>query len=363
MTNNPGKTISIYNINELVGLAFNKAMAKGNILSAFRKTGIQTFNADNFSEDFLMSSVTDRPATAPALEVNNINADENLDTRGDDIQHENGKDNDVYGETTQPPISKMLPDNTILTTLTPQDVKPFPKAMNRKNTSFESVTPKKIRLHSKENQNEVELVRDVLNDNPSTSIDPSVLRTNQNEVELVRDVLNDNPSTSIDPSVLRTYSRKREHKPEIEDFLKSSSSEHSSNISNRIVRMPFKTLSPRCRKLRYKLADLRKQLRGTKIRNIRLSNKKKALTAHSIIENLLRNSTAQVKTTIQEWLQTANLQTGVNTNVVNLLAQKVQTMTALERQVVVLMDEISLKQDLKLNESSEVRMKLKDFRI
>lgn len=57
--------------------------------------------------------------------------------------------------------------------------------------------------------------------------------------------------------------------------------------------------------------------------------------------------------TIQEWLQTANLQTGVNTNVVNLLAHKVQTMTALERQVVVLMDEISLKQDLKLNESSD----------
>lgn len=112
-------------------------------------------------------------------------------------------------------------------------------------------------------------------------------------------MLNDNPSTSIDPSVLRTYSRKREHKPEIEDFLKSSSSEHSSNISNRIVRMPFKTLSPRCRKLRYKLADLRKQLRGTKIRNIRLSNKKKALTAHSIIENLLRNSTAQVKTFVK----------------------------------------------------------------
>ncbi|KAK9679542.1 hypothetical protein QE152_g39954 [Popillia japonica] len=90
MTNNPGKTISIYNINELAGLAFNKAMTRGNILSAFRKTGIQPFNADNFlEEDFLMSSATDRPATAPALEVNNTNADDNLDPRDDDIQHEN----------------------------------------------------------------------------------------------------------------------------------------------------------------------------------------------------------------------------------------------------------------------------------
>ncbi|KAK9701451.1 DDE superfamily endonuclease [Popillia japonica] len=135
MTNNPGKTISIYNINELAGLAFNKAMTRGNILSAFRKTGIQSFNADNFSEeDFLMRSVTDRPATAPALEVNNTNADDNLDPRDDDIQHENRKDNtnaddnldprddDIqhenrkdnngYGETTQAPISKLLPDNT-----------------------------------------------------------------------------------------------------------------------------------------------------------------------------------------------------------------------------------------------------------
>ncbi|KAK9744089.1 hypothetical protein QE152_g8068 [Popillia japonica] len=88
-------------------------------------------------EDFLMSSVTDRPATAPALEVNNINVDDNLDPRDDDIQHENGKDNDGYGETTHPPISKLLPDTTILTMLT-QDVKPFLKAMNWKNTSFGS---------------------------------------------------------------------------------------------------------------------------------------------------------------------------------------------------------------------------------
>lgn len=66
MTSNPGKTISMYRIPELVKCAFNKAMTRANILSAFEKSGIHPFNPDVFSEhDFLTSHVTDRVEQDP----------------------------------------------------------------------------------------------------------------------------------------------------------------------------------------------------------------------------------------------------------------------------------------------------------
>ncbi|KAJ8939993.1 hypothetical protein NQ314_010933 [Rhamnusium bicolor] len=61
MTSNLVKTISWYRIPELVMSAFDKAMTRNNILSAFEKSGIHRFNSDVFSEhNFLTSHVTDR---------------------------------------------------------------------------------------------------------------------------------------------------------------------------------------------------------------------------------------------------------------------------------------------------------------
>lgn len=61
MTSNPGKTLTIYHLPELIKVAFNKAMSRQNIISGFEKTGIHPLNPDMFTEsDFLMSSVTDR---------------------------------------------------------------------------------------------------------------------------------------------------------------------------------------------------------------------------------------------------------------------------------------------------------------
>lgn len=62
MSSNPGKSITIYNIAELSNKAFTLAFSKQNIIKSFEKTGIWPMNRLIFSdEDYLMSSVTDRP--------------------------------------------------------------------------------------------------------------------------------------------------------------------------------------------------------------------------------------------------------------------------------------------------------------
>ncbi|KAJ8967715.1 hypothetical protein NQ314_002661 [Rhamnusium bicolor] len=62
MVMNPGKTITIYEIAGLLGIAFPKAFTPANIINLFRSTRIWPLNRNIFSdEDFLSSSVTDRP--------------------------------------------------------------------------------------------------------------------------------------------------------------------------------------------------------------------------------------------------------------------------------------------------------------
>ncbi|CAH2108862.1 unnamed protein product [Euphydryas editha] len=59
---NPGKPVTIYDIAELIGIAFTRAMTPTNIINSFKKTGIYPFDRDIFTEeDFLPSTVTDRP--------------------------------------------------------------------------------------------------------------------------------------------------------------------------------------------------------------------------------------------------------------------------------------------------------------
>jgi hypothetical protein len=64
MINNAGKTLSIYGVSELVGQAYPQAFSLSNIQSGFRVTGIYPLNRSIFREDeFLSAFVTDRPFT------------------------------------------------------------------------------------------------------------------------------------------------------------------------------------------------------------------------------------------------------------------------------------------------------------
>ncbi|KAJ4436357.1 hypothetical protein ANN_18989 [Periplaneta americana] len=68
MLNNPGKTMTIYDIPGIVSTAYPLAMTPSNIQSGFRCTGIFPFNRDIFTdEDFAPGYVLDRPQP----EINN----------------------------------------------------------------------------------------------------------------------------------------------------------------------------------------------------------------------------------------------------------------------------------------------------
>lgn len=63
MVNHPGQTITLKDMAGLVGKAHPRAFTPMNIMKGFSKTGIYPFDAHIFSDqDFLSSSVTDRPA-------------------------------------------------------------------------------------------------------------------------------------------------------------------------------------------------------------------------------------------------------------------------------------------------------------
>ncbi|XP_074037775.1 uncharacterized protein [Leptinotarsa decemlineata] len=64
MIAHPGKTITIHNIVELAGKAFQNLFTMNNIVSGFRRTGIYPLNRNTFTdEDFDASAITDRPPT------------------------------------------------------------------------------------------------------------------------------------------------------------------------------------------------------------------------------------------------------------------------------------------------------------
>lgn len=62
MLSHPGKTITIHNVAELAGRAFENSFTPKNIVAGFRTTGTFPLNRNAFSdEDFISASVTDRP--------------------------------------------------------------------------------------------------------------------------------------------------------------------------------------------------------------------------------------------------------------------------------------------------------------
>ncbi|KAL3999369.1 nuclear receptor co-repressor 2 [Sarotherodon galilaeus] len=76
MRNNPGKTMSIYDIPGIVAIAYPLAATPLNIQAGFRVAGIQPYNRNVFLEaEFAPSYVTDRPIPDPALPGPSTNSD------------------------------------------------------------------------------------------------------------------------------------------------------------------------------------------------------------------------------------------------------------------------------------------------
>lgn len=63
MLNNPNHTMTIYNIPQVVAVAYPLAITSANIQAGFKCTGIFPFNKDIFTDlDFAPSFISDRPA-------------------------------------------------------------------------------------------------------------------------------------------------------------------------------------------------------------------------------------------------------------------------------------------------------------
>ncbi|XP_054722826.1 uncharacterized protein LOC129232748, partial [Uloborus diversus] len=121
MITNPGKTITIYNVAELAGIAFSLAFTRSNIQSGFHKSGIYPFNKEIFTEeDFLSAYVTDRP--------NPIIAPETSPSQNDVSQPGTSK------EVEKPllDLAVPVPSSNDTKHLSIEVIRPYPKAAPRK---------------------------------------------------------------------------------------------------------------------------------------------------------------------------------------------------------------------------------------
>lgn len=114
MLNHSGRTITIHNIAEIVGIAYATSFTINNIKEAFKKPGIWPVNRNAFTgEDFDASYVTDRTL----VDVTNVTTN---------AQKANNARNDSSSESISVPTLQ-AGCSTSTTIITPESVKPFPK--------------------------------------------------------------------------------------------------------------------------------------------------------------------------------------------------------------------------------------------
>lgn len=127
----PGKPMTIYNISSAVGEAYPQALTMKNIQSGFKVTGIWPFNENIFQDvEFLSSYVTDQRSPdddlASPADQQLSTADQRPDTL--DEQQPNTDNQHSSQANLQPNTSQFVP----LSTLSPFDLRPLPKACMRK---------------------------------------------------------------------------------------------------------------------------------------------------------------------------------------------------------------------------------------
>lgn len=126
MMNNPGKTVTIYDIPGIVKLALPRAINPTNIIAGFQATGIAPYNKNIFTDaDFLSSSVTDREM---AFQDGAVDVTQAGTSNADDLQSQ------VHQRETMSNVPTTSKDvHLCLSAVSPQDIRPYPKAGERKN--------------------------------------------------------------------------------------------------------------------------------------------------------------------------------------------------------------------------------------
>lgn len=132
MTSNPGKTVTIYDIPGIVKVALPNALTQRNIVSGFEATGIMPFNRNIFTDsDFLSSSVTDRPLR----EIDQFQPSSTIDissTQTNSHDSPRGQPEGNANEMESIPSTSSGINVPIALLVSPQDIRPYPKAGDRK---------------------------------------------------------------------------------------------------------------------------------------------------------------------------------------------------------------------------------------
>ncbi|KAL0166873.1 hypothetical protein M9458_038717, partial [Cirrhinus mrigala] len=146
MRNNPGKTMSIYDIPGIVAIAYPLAATPLNIQAGFRVAGIQPYNRNVFLEtEFAPSYVTDRPIPDSALPGPSTNSalpgpSTTSALPGPSITSAlpgPSTNSELPSSSTISITSSPLPSTAITDSglPTPEDIRPYPKAGRRKPSS------------------------------------------------------------------------------------------------------------------------------------------------------------------------------------------------------------------------------------
>ena len=123
MVSHPGKTITIYDVAELVGKADEQALTPRNIRSGFAASGIWPFNRDVFGEDeFLSSYVSDRP------HCSTTDCDTNTET--EDVLIRSSASSTSFGIENAPEFLSIS-----AATITPETVSPLPQCTQQRKKS------------------------------------------------------------------------------------------------------------------------------------------------------------------------------------------------------------------------------------
>lgn len=116
---NVGKPLTIYNIAELAGTAYSKAVVPNNIIKGFKVSGFVPFNENVFSDDeFVSATVTDRPIPQETQTCEFVS---DIDEPSTSLATQTVNMNPQCSKSDRSPVI-----------VTPEAVRPHPKAQARK---------------------------------------------------------------------------------------------------------------------------------------------------------------------------------------------------------------------------------------
>lgn len=135
ISENPGKSITIYEIAKLTAPAYDEAFSRKNIVAGFKKTGIFPFNRSSFKdEDFLCSIPTDQPMLHRPESEADAEEPPNVDKVPRPSCSFTPEETPNADQISRPscsftPESQAKKDKKLNTGLpTPEEVRPYPKA-------------------------------------------------------------------------------------------------------------------------------------------------------------------------------------------------------------------------------------------